>query len=56
MTNAAAETEYDPVAAWRALLDDVRGLNDRLEEVDRLESGRPPPLEETIDDTRDSIH
>ena len=41
--------EYDPVEAWRALLDGMRGIGDDLERLDKLESDRPPPLDGTED-------
>lgn len=47
----AWDDEHDPAAAWKALLEDVRGLADGLDEYERLGSQRPPPEEE-----RESVH
>ena len=35
---------FDLAAGMRALLDKLRGVNDGLERLDKLESDRPPPL------------
>jgi hypothetical protein len=43
---AWVDSEHDPLAAMRALVEDLRGLNDGLDEHERLGSDRPPKPEE----------